>query len=323
MKLRIGFIGVGGIAETHLKNMQSNERVSIAAVCDIVQDRAEQAAAKYGAAPYTNYKEMLEKETLDALFVCVPPFAHIDIEETAAARGIHLFVEKPVGLDVEQARKKEKVIREAGIVTSSGYALRYISTVDKVKQYLEGKTIGMVHAYYMSGFVETPWWRDMAKSGGQLVEQATHIVDLMRYLVGDAAKVYAHMATRLLDDKPGLDIPDVTMVNVLFESGAIGQVSTCCIQPDHRLGIEIQGHDFRVVYEGTTLTIVERSGTETFEHGARDIFKEQDDTFIRAILDKNPGLVRSNYSDALKTLELTVAANHSAESGRPMMLVGR
>ena len=320
MKLNIGFIGVGGMAETHLKNMQENQYASITAVCDVVQDRADQAAAKYGATPYMDYKEMLDKEKIDALFVCVPPFAHGDIEETAAARGIHLFVEKPVGLDIEQARKKEKIIREAGIVTSSGYALRYISTIDKVKKYLEDKTIGMVHAYYLSGFVETPWWRVKAQSGGQLVEQGTHIADLMRYLVGDATKVYSQMATRFLADKPGLDIPDVTTVNLQFESGAIGHLDTCCIQPDHRIGIEIQGHDFRVEYKGTTLSIVEQGGVETFENGVEDIFKEQDDTFIRAILENNPGLVRSDYSDALKTLELTVAANNSAELGQPIMV---
>ncbi|WP_309119392.1 Gfo/Idh/MocA family oxidoreductase [Paenibacillus sp.] len=316
MTLRIGFVGVGGMAETHLKHMRDNANTRIVSVCDVVEERAAKAAGAYDAKPYVDYKKMLEAEPLDALFICVPPFAHADIEENAASRGIHLFVEKPVGLDVREARAKAEAIRRAGVVTSSGYALRYIGTVEKAKAYLEGKTIGMVRAHYMSGFVETPWWRVMAKSGGQLVEQATHVADFMRYFAGDASAVYANMATRHLGVKPDLDIPDVTTVALRFESGAIGHLDTCCIQPDHRFGIEIQGHDFRVVYEGTKLTIVERGNTETFENDVADIFKAQDDAFIQAILANDPGLVRSSYADALKSLELTVAANASASTGR-------
>ncbi|TLS52417.1 Gfo/Idh/MocA family oxidoreductase [Paenibacillus antri] len=316
MALRIGFVGVGGMAETHLKHMRDNANARIVSVCDVMEERAAKAAGAYDATPYTNYKTMLEKESLDALFVCVPPFAHADIEETAASRGIHLFVEKPVGLDVREARAKAEAIRRAGIVTSSGYALRYIGTAEMAKTYLRDKTIGMVRGHYLSGFVETPWWRVMAKSGGQLVEQATHVADFMRYFAGDASTVYANMATRHLGEKPGLDIPDVTTVALRFESGAVGHLDTCCIQPDHRFGVEIQGHDFRVAYEGTKLTIVERGNTETFENDVADIFKAQDDTFIQAILANDPGLVRSSYADALKSLELTVAANVSAGTGR-------
>lgn len=320
MALRIGFIGAGGMAETHLKNMKENPHATVAAVCDVVEERAAHAAAKYDAVAYTDFKEMLDKERLDALFVCVPPFAHVDIEETAASRGIHLFVEKPVGLDVAQARRKAEAIAAAGLVTSSGYALRYMDNIERAKAFLENRKIGFVRAYYLSGFVETPWWRVRAKSGGQLVEQATHIADFMRFLAGDVSQVFSLMATRHLADKPELDIADVTTVSVQFASGAIGHVDTCCIQPDHRMGLEIQGHDYRLVYEGTTLTIVDGDNKESFANGTEDIFKEQDDTFIRAILENKPELVRSNYADALKSLELTVAANESADTGLPVRL---
>jgi predicted dehydrogenase len=320
MALRIGFIGVGGMAETHLKNMKDNEQVEIAAVCDVMEERASSAAERYGAVAYTDFKMMLEQERLDALFVCVPPFAHADIEETAVRYGIHLFVEKPIGLDPEQARRKAKIIADAGIITCSGYALRYMDNVERAQAFLADKTIGFVRAYYLSGFVETPWWRVRAKSGGQLVEQATHVADFMRYLAGDVTKVYALMATRHLGDKPNLDIADVTTVSVTFESGAIGHVDACCIQPDHRLGVEIQGHNFRVVYEGTKLVIIDHDKTESFPNDEADIFKAQDDTFIRAILENNPQLVRSNYADALKSLELTMGANESADTGLPVIL---
>ena len=319
MALRIGFIGVGGMAETHLKHIADNPHAKVAAVCDVVEERAAAAAARYDAAAYTDFKAMLDKERPDAVFVCVPPFAHADIEETAAARGIHLFVEKPVGLDVGQARRKAAAIAAAGLIASSGYALRYMDNIERARAFLEGRTIGFVRAYYLSGFVETPWWRVKAKSGGQLVEQATHVADLMRYLAGEVSQVFALMATRHLADKPELDIADVTTVSVRFASGAIGHVDACCIQPDHRIGLEIQGRDFRVAYEGTTLTLVDGDSKITLPNGG-GIFKEQDDTFIRAILENKPALIRSSYADALKSLEVTVAANESADTGLPVRL---
>jgi predicted dehydrogenase len=316
--VRVGFIGAGGMAANHMKNMQQNEHVQLVSVCDVVRERAEQAGQQYGMKPYTVYEEMLENEQLDALFVCVPPFAHGRIEEMAAERGIHLFVEKPVELDLEAARKKAELIEKSGIITSSGYALRYVGSVDQARAYLQDKTIGMVRAYYLSGFVQTPWWRVMEKSGGQLVEQATHIVDLARYLAGDVVKVYAEMDLRHLKDIENINIPDVTSVHLRFKSGAIGHVDTCCIQPDHRLGVEILGHGFRVAYEGTTLTIIEKDKNLSVPNEIPNIFQAQDNTFIQAILENNPSLIRSDYSDALKSLEVTVAANRSAASGSPV-----
>lgn len=77
--IKVGFVGVGGIASLHLKNISENEHAHVTAVCDIVEEQARQNGVKYGANAYTDVDKMLEKEELDALFVCVPPFAHKNI----------------------------------------------------------------------------------------------------------------------------------------------------------------------------------------------------------------------------------------------------
>jgi predicted dehydrogenase len=320
MKVKVGLIGVGGIAQVHLKNLSGNDQVELVAVCDVAEENAKKSALQYGAVPYTDFHEMLEKETLDALFICVPPFAHGEIEEKAASRGIHLFVEKPVGLDMETVRKKAAVIRESGVITGTGYCLRYLDTVKKAKEFLADKEIAMVRAYYLTSFVSTPWWRDIDKSGGQLVEQTTHTVDLVRYFAGDVKKVYATMDLRVMKDISGINIPDVGCVNVVFESGAIGHIDTTFIQPDHRSGLEILGRDFRVWIDGTTLTITEKDKTVTYKSGV-DFYKEQDDAFIKAIRTGNRDHILAPYEEALQTLEVTLAANESAETGVPIILI--
>ncbi|MEH7306514.1 Gfo/Idh/MocA family protein [Neobacillus drentensis] len=318
-KIRVGFIGVGGIAGTHLENVNKNEHASIVAVCDIDPNRARQVGEQYGVHSYISVDDMLHHESLDALFVCVPPFAHGDMEEKAAKRRIHLMVEKPLGLDLSNVRNKEKAIVDSGIICATGYCLRYLDTVAKAKEFLRGKQIAMIRAHYVTKFVQTPWYRKMALSGGQLVEQSTHTVDLIRYLAGDFRTVYTNTALQVMSDIPDIDIPDVTSVNFTMESGTIGNLSSTFTQADHHTGIEIMGRDFRVVLDGTSLHLFENGNKVSFESKI-DFYKEQDHAFIEAIRLNKKELILSPYSDAVKTLAVTLAANHSANTGQPKQL---
>ena len=319
--IRVGVVGAGVIAAEHFKHIHANERAELVAICDIVPDMAEKAAGQYGAASYTQVSSMLEKESLDALFICVPPFAHDDIEEQAAKKGIHLLVEKPLGLNMDEVRRKASVIAEAGILTSTGYCLRYMETVQRAKQYLEGKEIGMVRAHRFGGLPPAGWWFNHAKSGGQLVEQTTHNVDLMLYLAGGVNKVYADMALLLNRNIPGITIPDAASVNLVFESGALGHIDTGFLpQPDDRSSFEIMGRDFRLSIDGMKLTIVEPERTTTWQ-GKGNFYKQQDDAFIQAIVSGDNRLILAPYEEAMRTLDVTLAANESAETGYPVMII--
>lgn len=318
--IRVGMVGVGGIAEVHLQHLSLNERVELVAACDIDRERVEKTEKKYGTVSYTDVDKMLANEALDVLFICIPPFAHGEIEEKAASLGVHLFVEKPVGLDLVSVRHKARVIEESGILNGTGYCLRYLDTVQRAKNYLKDKTIAMIRGYYLTSFVPTPWWRDMAKSGGQLVEQSTHIVDLMRYFAGDVSKVSADMELCVMHEVENLNIPDVGSVNFTFHSGAVGHIDTSFTQPDHRMGVEMLGKHFRVVLDGTSLSIVENDCTTTYTT-KKDFYKIQDDAFIEAIATENADLILASFGEATKTLETTLAANESAQKGMPVMLL--
>lgn len=145
--IRMAIVGVGGIAAEHLKYFNENQQSKLVAVCDIVQANADRIANQYGVTPYTDFDIMLEMEQLDALVVCVPPFARQEIEEKAVSRGIHLLVEKPLGLEMEMVRKKARLISSSNIIAATGYCLRYLDTVAKAKEYLQGKEVAMVRAH--------------------------------------------------------------------------------------------------------------------------------------------------------------------------------
>lgn len=318
-KVKVAFIGVGGIATAHLNNIAQNEQADIVAVCDISQENAQKQGKAFSAKSYTNYKDMLNQEKLDAIYVCVPPFAHGDIEENIVEKGIHLLVEKPIELNLDKAVAKSEVIRASGVINASGYCLRYLDTVQKAKSYLADKQIAMVRGHYISGFVDTPWYRVQSQSGGQLVEQATHTLDTMSYLAGDIKQVYADMSLKVMHDIDHIDIPDVTSVNVTFESGAVGHLDSSFTQPDHRMGAEFLGRDFRVELNGTDLTIIEKG--QTIHHQSKVNFLEEEDRlFIEAVRTNNQDLIHASYEDGVKTLAVSLAANHSHMSNEIVRL---
>ena len=106
-----------------------------------------------------------------------------------------MFVEKPVELHMDAALAKQAAIESAGIVNAAGYCLRYMDTVEDLKARVVDHKIELALGYYI-GSAPGSWWRTRAKSGGQLIEQSTHIVDLARYLVGDVAAVGGGFASR-------------------------------------------------------------------------------------------------------------------------------
>ncbi len=233
-ELRVGFIGCGGIAKRHMANLSKLEGVRLAAFCDIVPRRAAEAALTYGGRAYSDYRKMLRREELDAVYVCTPPYAH-GFEVEVAERGIHLFVEKLVAMDLRTALEVERAIEEAGILSSVGYMLRYSDLTELMRSRLrEGGPPGMVLGYLVDSF-KLPldhWVLDRSKSGGQVVEHATHIFDLARYVVGEVARVYAEFDNILLRDIPGATTENEAVTVLRFKNGAVGAICGIWSSPD-------------------------------------------------------------------------------------------
>ncbi|MFA4029527.1 MAG: hypothetical protein GDYSWBUE_000554 [Candidatus Fervidibacterota bacterium] len=315
MAVRIGFIGSGGIARLHMQNLSRIEDVELVAFCDVAIERAVECANQYGGRAYDNHAEMFEKEELDAVYICIPPGAHSDQEVMAAQAGVHIFVEKPIALTLDVAEKALNAIKSAGVINSVGYHFRYLDTTDIVRERLAEQTVGMVLGYWMGGLPGTPWWRRMEQSGGQIVEQTTHIFDLARYIVGEITHVCAAAALRALHDVPNLNVPDVGAVLVWFENGAIGCISnTCMLRRGHRVGLDIFCRDMVVEHMGGSVRFIYQQRVEEIS-ATRNGHAYESEVFIRAVKERNQSLIRCDYEDAVKTLAVTLAANESIQKG--------
>ena len=318
MAVRIGFVGVGGIAREHLKNLAELPNAKITAVCDTVASTAQEVGSAHQCPAYSSHEEMFSRESLDAVYVCIPPFARGPAEIAAARHGLALFVEKPVALDLATAREIQTAVERQNVLVNVGYVYRYLETVQRARAALAGRTIGMVLGHYLTSAPKSPWWRVKAKSGGQLVEQSTHIVDAARYFAGDVATVSAAAGHRLVRHLEGMDIDDVSSVLLTFESGAIGQIaSTCGSVPSYgTAGLTIFAEGLVVEILGTTGVRIRWPGRlEELQRSNFSIFRAEDEAFVRAVETGDRSLVRSTFADAVKTLAVTLAADESVASG--------
>ncbi len=318
MAIRVGFIGCGGIARNHMRRLKQVEDVELAAYYDVDASRAKECAEEHGGQAFDSYEEMLDKAQLDAVYICIPPAAHGDIEKAVLAHDLPFFVEKPIALSVKVAEEIREEMERRGLFASVGYHIRYYDTVEKAQELLADKEIGMVLGWWIGGFVGTPWWRIFAQSGGQMVEQTTHLFDLARYLVGEIEEVHAYMTLRLLKDIPDMDSPDVGVCNLKFTNGTIGNISNACItRAGGRVGLTVYCHDFVLEFVGGRLVVHSPEKTETFEPSV-DPYLMEDKVFIEAVKTRDPSGIRSPYADALQTLRVTLAANESAHTGKPV-----
>lgn len=319
MSVKVGFIGMGGIAKAHLSVLSKIPDVEIASVYDVDTSKAESAAGPLSARVFDSTAELIQSGGIDVLFICSPQFARDDAEVEAAQRGIHLFVEKPLGLHLDPVIRKEKLVRESGVIHSSGYCLRYLDTVQKARQYLQDKTTDMVLAYRFGGQHAPSWWRRLELSGGQLVDQTTHQIDLIRYMAGEIDEVYAQFESRAIrEDDPDATIYDIGTLALRLENGAVGSVSNTCTLPHlGRSEVEIMGRNFYVQIHGSSLRIVDNERDVT-EMSRQNYYEEQDRRFIEAVKSRSQQLVLGSYTDALQTLAVTLAANESAAKGKPL-----
>ena len=318
---RIGFIGTGAFARAHAGALQKLD-VSIAACYSTNEAKAASFASDFGAKRFDDPLAMVSKEVIDVLYIVVPPFAHDGkAERKAIAEGIALLCEKPVGLDLGLCRELATEIRKTGLVTSSGYLLRLAPGVEEIKAILARNTVSTVRSCRLANMPPVHWWRRMDMSGGQMVEQVTHFVDLQRHVVGEIKSVAAVASSGLAAKKfDNCDIYDSMEALMVFASGAIGSVGA-----SHLLNsggarmepLEVCGQDFYLSYDLQKLRYKEGQAdwVEITADGDGEPLLEENRRFLQAVTDGDPGAVIGSYPDAVGTLAVTLAMNESARTG--------
>ena len=320
--LRVAVIGPGWIGRRHLELLSSEDGVELVGVVGRSIDATGEAAARFGGRPYADVEAMLDHERPDAVWVCVPPDGHGALERLLLDRGVHLFIEKPLAADLETPEVIARAVAASDLVVGVAYHWRALDTLHAVEDTLAGRPVRLVVGAWHDSLPGTAWWRVHRKSGGQLVEQATHIVDLSRRLVGEARVMAATADRHPNPAHPSMDVADVTTALLRYEGGAAGTFTATCI-------LETPGpRELRLIADGLEIAISE-SGV-TFEGSAtgpnaaarriptgNDPYREENRVFLAAIRSGDKSQLLSTYADALATHRLTTAIRAAAEASPP------
>ena len=313
---RVGFVGAGGVADRHARMLNEFPDVRVVAVTDPDEPRRAEFARTHGARPVADLTELLDAG-VDAVYVCVPPFGHGHIEETVAAAGLPMFVEKPLGLDVSVAERIAGAVEKAGVLTAVGHHWRYATTLRRARELLADRPVRLVIGAWLDKVPPVPWWSHRDQSGGQAVEQAVHVLDLARSLAGEVTEVHAIAGAPAV----GGDVDGSTAATLRFASGAVGTLAaTCVLRWKQRAGLEVFADGLAIAVTETGIEVRTDDREPVWEEVDPDEAKRAADrAFVDAVLGRGDD-VRVPYAEALRTHRLACALARSAERGGPVHL---
>lgn len=226
-KLQVAILGCGGISAVHIAALMNMEDVQIAAVCDVRPERAQAAAEKTGATPYTDWHETVSLPDVDAVHICAPHYLHAPMAIEALRNGKNVLTEKPMATTVEDARRMIAASEQEGSGTLGViFQNRYNPAVQKARSIMASGELGA----FLGARAEVCWvrerpyyhdsgWRGgkLTEGAGTLINQSIHTLDLLSYLGGPIKRVRGSVFTGLLEND--IEVEDNAMAVALYRGG--------------------------------------------------------------------------------------------------------
>ena len=208
--LKVGLVGVGGISGAHIPAWEAMEDAQLTALCDIRSERMEPYPGKRH---YLDFEEMLEKEELDILDICLPTYLHADCAVKAMERGIHVICEKPVSLNEEDVERLYSAARRRHVNFMVAQVLRFWPEYMLIKELYDTQKYGKLLSGYMSRLGNTPpwswdnWMKDESRSGLVPFDLHIHDLDFIVYTFGAPENVKSNRIKR----------PEQDCINAVYE----------------------------------------------------------------------------------------------------------
>lgn len=249
-KINIGLIGYGGIGRVHAMAYRSipfhyglsADSVNIVGVATTREETAKKAAQEIGCDYWTaDYHELLARDDIDAVDICTPNNVHEEIVLAAAKAGKHIYCEKPLAMNVAEARRMAHAVDEAGIKAQITFNFRFFPAIKRAKQLLDEGFVGNIFSfrgrYHRASYIshDKPLsWRLKREitGGGALFDLGSHILDLLYYLLGDFGSVYGTLDTLIKErpvnagatEKAPVDVDDIALLHTRLIDGTLGTV---------------------------------------------------------------------------------------------------
>lgn len=335
--MTVGFAiaGSGMISRVHAEALGAVDGAELRAVWGRNPDRTRETAARYGAQPFTDFKEMISRPEIHAVNICTPSGTHADLGILAASAGKHVLVEKPIEITLERADALISACRDNHVKLGVIFQSRFLPQVLRLKNAVDEGLFGNLilgdayvkwyraPEYYAAG----SWHGTLAlDGGGALMNQAIRTVDLLRWLMGPVASAFAFKGALRYRH---IEAEDTLVGNVKFSNGALGVIEAATsIRPGFKRRLEISGERGTAVLDGDNMTVWDLDGQAGAAGQAASVtdgssnpaaiategHRLQIEDFVRAINENREPAV--NGIEGRKSLELVEALYSSASEGR-------
>ena len=337
-KIRMAIVGCGRISKNHFGSIEKHQdNIELVSICDVQQDVLSEHETTYKVKGYLDLCDMLEKEDLDLVVICTPSGAHADQTELCAKHGVNVMTEKPMATRWSDGVRMVKSCDNAGVRLFVVKQNRRNSTLQLLKRAVKENRFGKIHMVHLNVFWTRPqeyydqaaWRGTWEFDGGAFMNQASHYVDLLEWLIGPIDKVQAMMSTTR-----DIEVEDTGVLNVKWRNGALGSMSvTMLTYPKNLEGsITILGEKGTVRVGGVAVNDI--------QHWEFDEPKDYDDEVKEANYQTTSvygfghplyynnviEVLRGNAEpetdgrEGLKSLEVLIAAYLSARDGKTTSL---
>ena len=264
--IRVAIIGTGNISAAHINAyLAFPERCQIVALCDIYPDKASEKKEKYKleADVVDDHVKLLDREDIDLVSICTPPFCHAQIAVNFLRAGKNVIVEKPMAASLEECDQMIAASKESGKTLAVIAQNRFKDPVMRLKSVLDSGMIGRVlhaqidsfwwrgHCYY------DLWWRGLweKEGGGCTLNHAVHHIDMLGWMLGKPERVQALLSNAAHDNA---EVEDISIAALQYSKGAVAQVTSSVIHHGEEQQVIFQGEKARIsapwkVYASTSL----------------------------------------------------------------------
>jgi predicted dehydrogenase len=314
-QLRFLLVGAGGIAQAYAQVLRNHPRGRIAGVVDIRPAAAQALAEFLGCGAYKSVAEVAWHSDFDAAIICTPPSTHAEIALECIAHDLHVLCEKPLCLDLASARAMYAAAARYGKLLAMASKFRYTDDVIHARTILASGMLGEVslarNVFAAPVKMAGRWNSDRAISGGGvLIDNGTHSVDLIRYLVGPIQQIFACEARR----PQRLPVEETVHMSAHTDSGVLASIdlswSTPDASPDY---VQISCSEGAMAIGWSRSAYRRHPGAEWVQFGRGyskfDALTKQLDNFIAAVAGEE--VLRISESDALASVEVVSAAYRS------------
>lgn len=325
---KVALIGAGNVGRIRANLIRSTPNCRLRIVADVEDAPALQVAKSAGAEATTDWLAATSAPDVDLVVICTPTKFHAQAARNALQHGKHVLCEKPLARSVSEAQELVEIAEQSGLVLKTGFNYRYMGHIQKAKELIDSGVLGPLYfarcRYGHGGRpgYEKSWCTDLELSGGGvLLEQGIHILDLVRFLLGEPARVMG-LTTRFFWDFPAVE--DNCFLLLETESCQVAQLHVSWTQWINVFSLEVFGQNGylfltgrdghygpqRLVW-GRRQQNHSRPTEEQFDFPADESWKKDWDDFLNAVHNHREPM--GGLVDGLQSLRLVEAAYQSAE----------